>query len=398
MPYPLEKPPSVVPPYPPLGGTPYRVTSLDSWITVAQKAGIAPRDLIQYNFGTTNPREVNWCLRNIVGCHHPSPDGWNYMFTSMDNPGVIYLPPKQTSPVSQAPAPIPKASAATHIAGPSGLGPVSHGDDNPPEYVVSKQWKFAPIANFSVGIVYKVIGGGVWLFIFYNVETKEKFPVLFLGPGLVVSPKLADGSIKLSSVKKISDGLKPFLWDLVGKVKFRAMDIMDAFNGDFRPLHVLREFSAADLCLANGSLASLSAGIGIVGLSLGMMEAHPTSWMDRLALFNPAFGAAAMADKIMHGNLTPYFLQLPSHGQIRALELMVSPAAVAAEIGAELATKGKSSTWEEIKGDAKEVWRTVSHPQASIKNFEISAGLNIIGGVWVPLTPNWGIIGKALMR
>jgi hypothetical protein len=51
------------------------------------------RHLIDFNFRTTNPAEVNWYLHYHVGCNQPSHDGYNWKFSSKDKPGIIYLPP-----------------------------------------------------------------------------------------------------------------------------------------------------------------------------------------------------------------------------------------------------------------------------------------------------------------
>src|SRR5215468_11172808 len=39
-----------------------------------------PWDIIYYNFETYNSEEVNWYLRERIGCHDVSPDGKNYRF------------------------------------------------------------------------------------------------------------------------------------------------------------------------------------------------------------------------------------------------------------------------------------------------------------------------------
>jgi hypothetical protein len=49
-------------------------------------------DLIRFNFKTNNPDEVNWYLRRNVGCNVPTPDGFNWTFSSSASPGIIYLP------------------------------------------------------------------------------------------------------------------------------------------------------------------------------------------------------------------------------------------------------------------------------------------------------------------
>jgi hypothetical protein len=77
----------------PKGGTPYRVQDGDNWTSVARRAAVDVWDLIDFNFRTRNPDEVNWYLRRNVGCRKTTGDGKNYVFSSDANPGVVYLPP-----------------------------------------------------------------------------------------------------------------------------------------------------------------------------------------------------------------------------------------------------------------------------------------------------------------
>jgi hypothetical protein len=76
----------------PDGGTPYRVKDGDNWTSVAKKAGVDVWDLIEFNFRTRKPSEVNWYLRRNVGCRKTTADGKNYVFTSDAKPGTVYLP------------------------------------------------------------------------------------------------------------------------------------------------------------------------------------------------------------------------------------------------------------------------------------------------------------------
>lgn len=88
-----KAPTNPLPPhYRPAGGDAYQVKDGDSWITVAQSLGMDPWDLIQFNFQTRDPDEVNWYLHRNVGCTRISPDGFNYQFSSHDRPGTIFLP------------------------------------------------------------------------------------------------------------------------------------------------------------------------------------------------------------------------------------------------------------------------------------------------------------------
>src|SRR5262249_54271529 len=76
------------------GGVEYRVKDGDKWESVAAQFGIDVRALINFNFKTNIPEEVNWYLRNHTGCNKPSPSGRNWSFSTSANPGIIYIPPK----------------------------------------------------------------------------------------------------------------------------------------------------------------------------------------------------------------------------------------------------------------------------------------------------------------
>jgi len=68
----------------PSGAHPYYVKDGDNWENVARRDGWADaRDLVEFNFQTRDPEEVNWYLQNFVGCT-VSHDGKNYSFSSGD--------------------------------------------------------------------------------------------------------------------------------------------------------------------------------------------------------------------------------------------------------------------------------------------------------------------------
>lgn len=78
--------------YVPEGGRPYQIKDGDDWHTVARQFKVEVGDLLEFNFKTRNPDEVNWYLRQKVGCRKPTRDGKNWMFSSDARPGVIYVP------------------------------------------------------------------------------------------------------------------------------------------------------------------------------------------------------------------------------------------------------------------------------------------------------------------
>jgi hypothetical protein len=108
---PIEKaPPNPLPVgYVPPGGTPYKVQNLDSWISLAAKRGIDVQALIEFNFNTRDPNEVNWYLRRNVGCKKQTSDGQNWMFSADASPGIVYFPgekkPEEKKVIEIKPAP-----------------------------------------------------------------------------------------------------------------------------------------------------------------------------------------------------------------------------------------------------------------------------------------------------
>ncbi|HYP04752.1 MAG TPA: hypothetical protein VER03_00850 [Bryobacteraceae bacterium] len=88
----------------PQGGFRYKVRFGDNWWKVAAKDGWSdPMDLVHYNFQTRNPKEVNWYLRNFVGCKYATQDGYNHIFSDHLTPGYIYTRHK----LQEEPAPFP---------------------------------------------------------------------------------------------------------------------------------------------------------------------------------------------------------------------------------------------------------------------------------------------------
>lgn len=75
----------------------YKISSKDSLVSLAEKANERTGaswtwyDVAKYNWGTDQPKEVNWYLYHIVGCRKTGRKG-NLMFSDDDEPGIIYLP------------------------------------------------------------------------------------------------------------------------------------------------------------------------------------------------------------------------------------------------------------------------------------------------------------------
>src|SRR5205085_10891343 len=89
-----KKPAHPLPSYykPPLG-VPYKVQDRDTWKTLAFDWFINVDQLIYFNFQTLNTDEINWYLRERVGCKVQTRDRFNWVFSSSANPGIIYHPP-----------------------------------------------------------------------------------------------------------------------------------------------------------------------------------------------------------------------------------------------------------------------------------------------------------------
>lgn len=92
----LRKPPQ----WPPKNARQMEVMDADTWWTVAARLGMDPWALIMFNFDTHVPEEVNWYLRELVGCRHIT-ENLNYTFQGSNR--TIYRPP---TPVPPKPAPI----------------------------------------------------------------------------------------------------------------------------------------------------------------------------------------------------------------------------------------------------------------------------------------------------
>ena len=93
--------------WPPKGAREYPVLDTDDWWKVAAREHLDVWALIEFNFQTHVPEEVNWYLRELVGCRH-SKDGRNYTFFGADpKKRKIYLPVTPPPPPPPPPAPIP---------------------------------------------------------------------------------------------------------------------------------------------------------------------------------------------------------------------------------------------------------------------------------------------------
>ncbi len=70
----------------------HKVQTGETLKSIAEASGMTWQELAQFNWGTAVPREINRHLHDKVGCTKKTRDGYNYMFTSEDDPGILYIP------------------------------------------------------------------------------------------------------------------------------------------------------------------------------------------------------------------------------------------------------------------------------------------------------------------
>jgi len=72
----------------------HKVATDESLDSIAKDNGITWQQLAQFNWATSDPQDINICLHDLVGCLHTTKNRKNYIFTSSDRPGVVYVPIK----------------------------------------------------------------------------------------------------------------------------------------------------------------------------------------------------------------------------------------------------------------------------------------------------------------
>jgi phospholipase D1/2 len=100
--------------YKPPNAKPHKVQTGESLGSLAQQYKTSWQKLAQLNWNTAVPEEINWYLKNRVGCQTTTPDGSNWIFQSSDSPGIIYVP---ASPNHQ-PAAVPGDRSSDPAANP----------------------------------------------------------------------------------------------------------------------------------------------------------------------------------------------------------------------------------------------------------------------------------------
>ncbi|MDX2270100.1 MAG: hypothetical protein NW208_18505 [Bryobacter sp.] len=79
----------VPPTYRPQGSFAHLVSDGESWQSVADRYQVNAKALIEANFKTTNPYEVNWYLREYVNCKETTADRYNWRFSTAARQGGI---------------------------------------------------------------------------------------------------------------------------------------------------------------------------------------------------------------------------------------------------------------------------------------------------------------------
>lgn len=70
----------------------HKVKTGETIESLARSCGLSWQELARFNWGTSIPNEINYHLRDFVGCTKRTRDGHNYIFDSADEPGIVYLP------------------------------------------------------------------------------------------------------------------------------------------------------------------------------------------------------------------------------------------------------------------------------------------------------------------
>jgi hypothetical protein len=72
----------------------HKVSTDESLESIAKANGLTWQALAEFNWNTSNPREINHQLVEIVGCTKKTEDGKNYKFDNSDAPGIVWVPKK----------------------------------------------------------------------------------------------------------------------------------------------------------------------------------------------------------------------------------------------------------------------------------------------------------------
>ena len=66
----------------------------ESLESIASERGLSWQELANFNCGSSEARQINQYLREVVGCTRLTPDGKSYIFDDSDDPGIVLIPKK----------------------------------------------------------------------------------------------------------------------------------------------------------------------------------------------------------------------------------------------------------------------------------------------------------------
>ena len=72
--------------------TEHKVKTGESLASIAKTNNMPWQALAEFNWGTSDPDEINAHLRDDVGCTVKTLDGYNYLLRSEDEPGLLFIP------------------------------------------------------------------------------------------------------------------------------------------------------------------------------------------------------------------------------------------------------------------------------------------------------------------
>ncbi|MCW5748275.1 MAG: hypothetical protein KIT36_18955 [Alphaproteobacteria bacterium] len=163
----------------------------ESFYTIAREKNLDPLDLVEYNFRTRNPQEINWYLRQYVGCFKATHDGLNYTFEGAGTKPNIGDPTK-TKAVIFIPTGAPPPPA--EVDPDSGSSPLTPEEKAALQEAIEFEGKL-PDRPFAFGYIVGKI----------TVSVKGKF--VFLRSSNDLKARFGGREIGVAFAKKLSDDL-----------------------------------------------------------------------------------------------------------------------------------------------------------------------------------------------
>ncbi len=254
--------------YVPANSEPYRVKAGDSFFTLAKLPNVAAakmdaRGLLNFNFKTTNEMEVNWYLKNKVGCSKATHDGRNFMFSNADMPGIVYLPKIGVPPsviigdpeIIEKPKLIPMwVGLGLKVGGQSAVG-VSGGQDYMTAFVQnfgdpSKHFEFMTTTRRLVSIGVGASGGVSLVIISGIIKPPELNALKTSGVdfNVAVGGNL-NGILKFEKIRKVAPFIRVFKkMGILTPAKLKeALKSPDIMTNLYKSLKSCSDFKKSDL-------------------------------------------------------------------------------------------------------------------------------------------------------